>query len=207
MKILRSYKFQVYILAIFILASIVTVSYIYNTPISRFTRDPSSVMKGSQFDGFLSSIGVLFWSGTAVISIFCYALFRRNVDSSEITKFALAGGLFTSILLLDDLFMFHDGIFPRFGLNEKILFLFYAVFILLYLVKFRQFILTRDYTLLLAAIFFFAFSIIVDTFPYSLLGKWHHLFEDGTKFLGIVSWFGYYTSLYYKEISLIIDKK
>ena len=207
MKILRSYKFQLYIFAIFILVSIVTVSYIYNTPISRFTRDPSSVMKGSQFDGFLSSIGVLFWSWTAAISFFCYALLRKSVDSSELAKFALTGGIFTSILLLDDMFMFHDDIFLRIGVNEKIVFLFYAVFLLVYLVKFRQFILTRDYTLLLAAIFFFTFSIIVDTFPYSLLGKWHHLFEDGTKFLGIVSWFGYYSSLYYQEISLIIGKK
>lgn len=207
MNFLRSYTFLLYLLAVFILISIVIVSYIYDTPISRFTRDPSSVMKGSQFDGFLSSIGILFWSSTVAILFFCYALFRKSDEKREFANFALAGGVLTSLLLLDDLFMFHDDIFLRFAVNEKIIFLFYAIYFLVYLLKFRQFILTRDYSLLLIAIFFFSFSIIVDRFPYSLLGKWHHLFEDGTKFLGIMSWFGYYISLYYQEISSIISKK
>ena len=206
-KNFRLFIFCLYLLSILILVSIVTVSFIYDIPISKFTRDQAVVLHGTPFHGILSNIGVLFWSWTAAISLFCYVLLRKSGDKSELTKFVLTGGLLTSMLLLDDFFMFHDWIFPRFGVNEKIVFLFYAVFILVYLIKFKQFILTRDYSLLLTAIFFFALSIIVDTFPYSLLGMWHHLFEDSTKFLGIVSWFGYHVSLYYQEISSIISKK
>lgn len=208
MKILKLYVFWLYFLAVFGLVAVVTVSYIYDTPISRFTRDPAVVMKGSQFDGFLSNVGVLVWCGTATISFFCYALFRKSGDKSEPAKFALTGGFLTSLLLLDDLFMFHDDIFLKIGVNEKIVFVFYAVFLLVYLVKFKQFILTRDYSLLFTAIFFFTFSIIVDAFPKSILGMWNHpLIEDSTKFLGIVSWFGYYSSLYYHEIRSIMSKK
>ena len=207
MKVLRSFKFFVLFLSILGLVSIVIVSYIYDVPISKFTRDPSVLLNGTPLHGFLSNIGVLFWSWTAAISLFCYALLRKIGDKSEFAKFVLTGGLLTFMLLLDDFFMFHDWIFPKLGLKEKIVFLFYAAFVLFYLVKFKQFILTRDYTLLLTAFFFFACSIIVDTFPYSMLGMWHHLFEDGTKFLGIVSWFAYHVSLYYQEISSIISKK
>jgi hypothetical protein len=186
----------------------VTVSIIYEIPISKFTRDQAIVLNGTPFHGFLSNIGVLFWSWTSAIALFCYVLLKKNGDKSALAQFVLTGGILSSILLLDDFFMLHDWIFPKFfGANEKIIFLFYAVYLLRYLVKFKQVILAREYSLLLAAVFFFAFSLIVDTLPYSVLGIWHHLFEDGTKFLGIVSWFGYHVSLYYQEISSITTKK
>ena len=112
MKNLRLYKFWLYFLAALGLVLIVTVSYIYNTPISTLTRDPSVILKGTPFHGFLSSIGVLLWSWTAAISLFCYVLLRKSGDRNELTKFVLMGGLLTSMLLLDDFFMFHDWIFP-----------------------------------------------------------------------------------------------
>ena len=207
MKILRLYKFWLYFFAVLILVVMVIVSYIYDIPIFKFTRDQSLVLNGTPLDGLLSNIGVVFWSWTAAITLFSYALLRKIDDKSELAKFTLMGGLLTSMLLLDDFFMFHDWIFRLLGIKETIVYLFYAVFILVYLIKFKQFILTRDYSLLLTALFFFAFSIIVDRFPYSLLGMWHHLFEDGTKFLGIISWFGYHVSLYYQEISSIVVSK
>lgn len=206
MNILKLFRFWLYFLAVLGLVIIVTISYIYDVPISIFTRDQSVVLKGTPFHGFLSNIGILFWSWTAAISLFYYVLLRKSGDQSELTKFVLMGGLLTFLLLLDDFFMFHDWIFPRLGVNEKIVLLFYAVFALVYLVKFKQFILRRDYSLLLAALFFFTLSIIEDTLRF-LPDMWHYLFEDGTKFLGIVSWFGYYVSLYYQEISSVICQR
>ncbi len=203
---IRLFIFWLYLLAALGLILIVIVCNVYDIPIVKFTRDQASVLDGSPFHGLLSSIGVLLWSWTAAIALFCYALLRKSGDKSGFAGFLLTGGLLTFILLIDDFFMLHDWILPRMlGISEHVVFLFYAVFILFYLVKFKQFIFERDYSLLLAAILFFALSLIVDSFPYSLIGKWHHLFEDGTKFFGIVSWFAYHVSLYYQE--MIVHKK
>ena len=204
-NLLKSWSW-LYILAILGLAVMVIVSYIFNIPLSSFTRDQSVVLNGKPYHGLLSSIGILFWSWTAASSFFYYALLRKGGDESEFSKFVLIGGVLTLLLLLDDFFMFHEWMLPGFGINEKIVLLSYVVFALVYLVKFKQIILQRDYSLLLIALSFFIFSMIEDILKFSP-HAWHYLFEDGTKFLGIISWFCYHVSLYYKESSFTIHEK
>jgi hypothetical protein len=110
------------------------------------------------------------------------------------------GGFISLALLFDDLFMFHERICPRyFGVGQKVVFLFYGSMILLYLVKFRKIIMETDFVFILLAIFFFALSMAVDSVSESLL-PWHHLFEDGSKYLGIVSWLGYQFSVCFQQV-------
>lgn len=184
----------------------VIVSDMFEIPLSSFTRDQSVVLDGKPFHGFLSSVGVLFWSWTAASALFYYALLKKSGDKSEFPKFVLMGGSLTLLLLLDDFFMFHEWLLPGLGINEKIVILSYVLFTIVYLVKFRQIILQRDYSLLLMAIFFFILSVLEDMLRLAP-GMWHDLLEDGTKFLGIISWFCYHISLYYRESNFIEHKK
>lgn len=181
-----------YIPAIIGLALVVFVSIKSGIPLADFFRDPASTMESSPFLGFVSQIGVLMWCASAVTCFFSYSLIRKTEGSRDVSWFLLLGGLITSVLLFDDFFMLHDEIFQDyFNFGEKKTFLIYGMIVLAYLVKFRKLILGTSYIFLVLACSCFALSIIVDRLPQTLLPL-HHLFEDGFKFIGIVSWFGYY---------------
>jgi hypothetical protein len=74
--------------------------------------------------------------------------------------------------------------------------------LLAYLVSFRKAIARTSFSLLIVAGLFFAISLGVDRLEEDVL-PWHHLFEDGSKFFGIVSWFGYYLTVCLREIGTL----
>jgi hypothetical protein len=105
--------------------------------------------------------------------------------------FLFWSGLITSVLLLDDFFLLHDALIPRYlGLSEKVIFLGYGMVTASYLLRFRRIVLHSDYAVVVA-LAAFAFSIFIDAFQSSWPSPWRILFEDGIKLLGIVSWSTY----------------
>jgi len=113
----------------------------------------------------------------------------------------------TILLLLDDLFLFHDDLIIRyFGVPEKITFIGYGGLLLCGLMLFKECILKTEYLILLIALGFFGLSLVVDVVQYIIepfIGQWRILFEDGFKLLGIVGWFGYFSRYCFVEISKI----
>ena len=189
-----------YMPAIFLILIVAIASYYLNIPISHFTRDPLAITGNHPFLGIISNVGAILWSFSVAICFFSYVLLKTSKESHDVLGFILFGGVISLVLLLDDLFMLHERIYPEyFWVSEKIVFVFYGVLILFYLVKFRRIIIETDFIFILLAVFFFALSILVDLLPESLL-PWHHLFEDGPKFFGIVSWFGYQLSVCFQEV-------
>ena len=94
-----------------------------------FTRDPSTLYKFHPFAGILSNLGILFWACTMAICLFAYAALTDK--KSRTARLILYSGLFTGWLMLDDLFLFHDRIFPDFlGIDEKITFGVYGLIFL-----------------------------------------------------------------------------
>jgi hypothetical protein len=73
----------------------------------------------------------------------------------------------------------------------------YGLLLLAYLWRFRKIVLNSHFVLLVLASLFFGFSVVVDRLPQTLIPG-HHLFEDGSKLLGIVSWFAYYLVFCYE---------
>ncbi len=185
------------VIAVFLIAVLLCISL--DVPFGNFTRDPSAINSSSKFYyGFISNLGMLFWSFSASICFFSYSLIKEKDDFTSTTikikSFFLWSGTISLILLLDDLFLLHEIIFPwAFGLNEKIVFSLYGLMILTFLLKHQKLILaSTKYFYLILSLTFFGLSIIFDLTP-SFSEKWHFLFEDGPKFIGIVSWFGFYT--------------
>ncbi len=131
MKKSTIFVFWLYLLSVLGLTLTVIVCSIYDAPIVKFTRDPASIAEISPFHGLLSSIGVLLWCSTAVAALFSYFLLRKSGDKSEFKGFLLTGGLLTSMLLVDDYFMFHDWILPKLGIGEHAVFLFFALSIVI----------------------------------------------------------------------------
>ena len=180
--------------AIFLIG--VLLSVYLDVPFGNFTRDPSSIHPSSKFYyGFISNFGVLFWSFTASICLYSYALMKKVSTSTFINmkSFFLWSGAISLLLLLDDLFLLHEKVFPwMLPLNEKIIFSLYGILIVVHLLKHKKLILANTkYFYLVLSLVFFGLSLIFDFAP-RFSEKWHHMFEDGPKFIGIVFWFGFH---------------
>jgi hypothetical protein len=174
--------------------------------IGQFTRDPAALTDSSPFNGVLSSIGVLFWAATVAICCFS-ALILWQQHRHQMALFLLAAGLITSLLLLDDLFMFHELVFPQYlHFGEKITVVLYAIIVVSFLWRFRQQVLGTDYSILLIALGLMGFSVLADRI-FSTLGSWEYLLEDGPKLFGIVAWFGYWSQSALTTLDRLIAQK
>lgn len=155
--------------------------------------------------GFLSNIGVIFWCFTAAILFFSSKISRDFGKSERLSQFFFFSGLLTTLLMIDDLFLMHDVIVPYYlEISEKFLYLFYGLYVLALLFLFKEIILESDYLLFLFAFASLASSVITDVIlTIGISIKETYLFEDGFKFLGIISWAIYFSrTCYFKLIQV-----
>jgi len=75
---------------------------------------------------------------------------------------------------------------------------FYGTLAIAIFYRYRKIILTTNYLILLTCALFFGLSIAIDIFFPELPGE--SLIEDGAKFTGVLTWFGYYASIGYETI-------
>jgi hypothetical protein len=159
-------------------------------PIGHLTRDPHIIVSAPLYTGFLSQVGIFFWSASAAICIFTAKLLSKKSENLKIKRFLIVSGMLTLVLGLDDAFLLHEGISPYLGISEKAIFASYGGFVLFYLVRFYSIILKTEYVLLGLALFFFGLSIALDVIDPQGIDPF--LFEDGAKLVGIVSWLAYF---------------
>ena len=182
----------VYGLTLGALAIAALVSVYRDVPIGFVLRDPLATLHAHPLTGALSNVGVLVWCAAAAICFLTRTLLRQQEGTDEVRAFLLWSGLISAVLVLDDFFQFHDGLVPTYlGLSEEPIFLGYGLLTAWYLVRFRRVILASEWSVLFAALAFFALSMLVDAFQERWSSPWRILFEDGFKLLGIVSWSSY----------------
>jgi hypothetical protein len=141
----------------------------------------------------LSNIGVVIWSAAAGVCFFTYGIIRARGSGDANPHFFLAAGLITLLLLLDDLFMLHEVVFPvHLGVPEDVVYATHACLLLWFLVWFRSVILQSSFLLLVLAFAGFSVSIGVDLTASLYFVPGLYVFEDGGKLFGIVSWTGYF---------------
>ncbi len=108
------------------------------------------------------------------------------------------------MLLLDDLFLFHEVLAERYlGLGKKVVIAAYALIAATWLALFRHTIVQLGSALLFVALAFFALSVTADVALEELLrnlGSWRLFPEDGLKFLGTASWCGYYVPISFRSL-------
>ena len=179
-----------------VMTGVIIGSRLGDVPISVLTRDPMAVLRGHPFTGALSNLGVLLW--TATVSICGLTLWARGdlLRRMGAFEYVAGGALLTSVLLFDDLFMVHEYLAPRFlrlRASDRWVLAAYAGLTAVYFWRIRRLLSIRDH-LLMAACTFFVISLGVDQLV-KVKGPWYHVWEDGSKFLGILAWFGHYTIL------------
>lgn len=163
---------------------------------SILTRDPIQIFNGYAFEGFLSSIGIIFWSATVGVC-FISALLTHGEKEKEF-KFYILGLAFSSLLLLDDCFMFHDIILPDyFHISEFLIYALYAVLAVLFIIYFKNIVFLTPYYFLFLAVTFLGLSIAIDVVVNYVDLTNHYFYEDAAKFIGIVNWWIYFSSVSY----------
>jgi hypothetical protein len=175
--------------ALFVTGSIYLFGTRLGIPLTALTGDPASVTNTPIFVGFLSNLGVIFWSGSAACALVGAALQPRNSDRFW---FLLVSGIFSAVLTFDDLLMIHELILTHFfHIPERISYLSYLLLAALYLIIFLREILSDTlYPILVVSLLFFGLSVVITRLvPYSdMVG----FLKDCLKFFGIIYWLVYF---------------
>ena len=134
--------------------------------------------------GLLSNFGYLLWMASAAICLFT-ALSRLGGVGGRPRQLLLAGGAFSLLLCLDDMFLLHDRY-----ISPNVLYLAYALFALLILFRFRSLVLRLGGPAFVVAVVLLGGSLIIDKIQGALPFAYNdvQLVEEGLKFLGIASW-------------------
>lgn len=155
------------------------------------------------YTGFVTQLAGMLWSAATTVCFLSWLLLtRRSGDYNGIRRLFLQGGILTFVLLLDDVFLFHEEVFPKYlHINERLPILGYLVLGIAFVVSNWRMIQTSEYLILIVALMLFGFSIALDALPIQDLNvryfweKLRMLLEDGSKFAGIASWLAYFVRI------------
>lgn len=151
-----------------------------------YTRD------APYYSGSLSNLGGIIWTVGVAVSLFAaWMLCRMGPAHAEMSRFLLTYGVLTLILLLDDLFMIHETITLITGRSQKVTLLAQGLVAGWFLIRYHRLILQSRWSIMAVAMVFFSGSLVVDFDLVIFTDRFHHLFEDGSKFIGLVIWSGY----------------
>lgn len=168
-----------------------------------FTRDPMAVAEGKPYFGLLSNVGILFWCAATTLCFFISSLIQ-DAASQPSRRFFIMSGLFTLLLLLDDLFLLHEDVLPHsLGIRQRYVLLLYLLLALLYLVSYWKVIFSKHPVVMTVALALFALSLTEDALALAP-ERWRYLLEDGAKLFGIVSWFNYFVLVCREEVQRCI---
>lgn len=173
----------------------------HKVSVKLLVRDIFTVADLPSYISIISNLGILFWCSALTICWFSYLAFRPYLTQKK-QNFLIYSGTISLFLLFDDFFLLHERFYTsHFHLPEKILFCLYLIIFINYLIRFRSVIFQTQSSILLLAIAFFSISFSLDIIeerlftPPQLGPDLFFLVEDGSKFLGIISWCLYLTSV------------
>jgi hypothetical protein len=180
-----------------------------NASLAFFLRDIVATGKLPFFAGFVAQLSGILWSASLTVCLFAlYVLGKQNRELSSARRLLRYGGALTLALLMDDIFLFHEEIAPKYlGINEKFVVAGYGVLGVLFVLMNWQEILSSEYLILGLALGLFAFSIFLDALPiddFHLRYFWEQLemfLEDASKFAGIATWLMYFARYTQQKIT------
>jgi hypothetical protein len=176
-------------IAILPLMLLAAASVIGGINIPDMTRDVAAIAGLPPLTGILSNLGILAWWSSASIWLFMAALQGARGQQAQ-RRFALASGLLSAYLGLDDMFQLHESVFPiLFHVPEKAVYGLLVLAMATYLLRCWPQIRSK-WPLLCAALLCLAASVLADLLEQWLwrIGHWSYFVEDGLKWLGIVAW-------------------
>ena len=153
--------------------------------VTEILRDPAQQSGESSFIGFISNTGIWLWVASAAICLF-YAIAVTAMPGPVRHRELLALlGAFSLLLAIDDFFMIHDRY-----INQRIIFLAYAILAASLLLRHHASILRVDGFAFLCAVGMLAASIFTDLAQAVIPVEYSRvqLIEEGLKFCGAAAW-------------------
>ena len=147
--------------------------------------------------GMISNIGILLWASSAAISLFVSI---SKLVEKEISKVLLMGGIFSTILCVDDFFLLHDRYLGPDFLNIT-----YLSMTILMLIKFWKPFYKIGILPIIISLFFLGLSVFFDSIVQQLLlnnYKLIQLYEECFKFLGIACWMHFWFKASFYSLKL-----
>lgn len=182
-----------------ILGGLVVAAQVTEIEMEVLTRDPAASLGAPVYLDALSLLGGLFWAGATAICLFAFLLLWRHPNgpedpaAREDALFLLSAGLVTGVLMLDDVYMLHEAVFPfHLGIPEQMVYVGYAALMSAFLVRFHTTILRQDFLLLLLAFGALGTAVMADLAEGYVPLPGSYLLEDGLKLVGIVTWAAYF---------------
>jgi hypothetical protein len=175
-----------------------------------FLRDIVATGKLPFFAGFVSQLGGMLWCASLTVCLFSLLILRRQNGSLASSKrFMLQAAILTGVLLLDDIFLFHEEVAPNYlHIPENLVMAGYLLLGVAFVFLNVNEILSSEYLLLGLALAMLGISIFLDALPIDDLGLryfWKRLeifLEDGFKFAGIATWLIYFVRYAAQKIDL-----
>ena len=167
--------------------AILYVSNFYDIKLNLVVRDLAQTCGYPIGVGMISNIGILFWGAAASICLFI--TFSQNINR-ELSKLLLLGGIFSSLLCIDDLFLLHDRYVGPDFLN-----LTYVAISILLLIRFQRILKKIGLFNLIISILFLGLSVFFDGVIQQIFNQSYEvtqLIEEGFKFLGITCWLNFW---------------
>lgn len=186
----------------FLVLGVIAIATIaFKVPTELMTKDIAVIAGVHPLTGVLSSLGSFGWCSAATVCFFS-AIALRRFKPKKIFNFFFWGGILSIYLAFDDFFMFHEHLAPQY-LKIKQIYILIAIVIAVtaYLASFYKLILTTDYLLIVLALLFLSFSVALDVAQYRWIKLDDNLqvfYEDGFKWLGIISWLSYFSCTSYQ---------
>jgi hypothetical protein len=180
--------------ALGVLALLLAAAALTPTPMGYMTRDMAAIGELHPLAGILSNLGVLLWCASAAICLFA-ALGLRDPGSTAAFRFLLCSAALSAYLLVDDFFMFHEELAPRYlGLHKDAVIAGLGAATCAYLLAFWRLIAQTQFVVLALAVGLLGASAAMDAllWPWLKIGGWEFFIEDGAKWLGIASWCSYH---------------
>ena len=167
------------------------VGALHHLDLAVLTRDLASLGHVPLYYGAISNLGILCWAMTAAL-----CGFTGLAVTGSARTFLLGAAALSAFLCMDDLFMFHEGVFwPLFRIPQKVTYAVYMAIVALHIFRCRAYVLGGSWGALLLALGLMGSSAAIDViFSYMPPEITATFPEDSFKFVGIAVWLGYFWS-------------
>lgn len=166
----------------------------FGIPLKHMMGDPAAVAGWPFYLGLVSNVGGILWTAAASIFLFSFRVQRASGGNAEHARFLLCSGLFVGVLGLDDFFMLHEDVLPKyFAIGQWLVVGSYGLAAALYVVRFASVIAQGAYPVFVAAVAMLAASVALDQIQdrFSIAFAGIGFCEDAAKLLGIGLWLIY----------------
>jgi hypothetical protein len=176
------------------------------------TNDVTDIGDLPFYAGSISQLSLLLWAATATSICLAYYYLRKfGFARPQIRRFLLLAGVFTTLLMLDDTYLIHEGVFPHYlHISEHVVSLAYLILGVAYVTFGWSEIVGGEYGLFFLALGLFLTSIVLDAIPSSYyenyfgMERLETIIEEGSKMAGILTWLAFYARYTYRELARLI---